>query len=127
MAETNCFGTMEWHDLTVDDADRVRDFYQAVVGWTLAPVSMGEYNDYGMMLPGSNDAAGGICHRRGGNADIPSQWLIYIRVADLEASLAICRDKGGKLISGPKHMGEDMRYCVIQDPADAICALFWKR
>ena len=27
-------GAIMWCDLTVADAERVRDFYQAVVGWT---------------------------------------------------------------------------------------------
>ncbi len=127
MAETNDFGTIEWHDLTVDDADRVRDFYQAVVGWTPAPVDMGRYSDYSMMLPNGGAAVGGICHRRGQNAQIPSQWLMYIRVIDLDQSIAACNAAGGKVILGPRIMGEDMRYCVIQDPAGAVCALFWRR
>ncbi len=127
MSEIVPYGRIEWVDLTVVDADRVRDFYAAVVGWEPAPVSMGDYNDYSMMLPGGSDAACGICHSRDGNAGLPSQWLVYIRVADLDASIASCRDKGGKIISGPKNMGEEMRYCVIQDPAGAVCALFWKK
>jgi hypothetical protein len=34
-------GTVGWFDLTVADADRVRDFYKAVVGWTTSAVPMG--------------------------------------------------------------------------------------
>jgi catechol-2,3-dioxygenase len=36
-------GTVAWFDLTVSDAVEVRDFYQAVVGWTTSPVDMGGY------------------------------------------------------------------------------------
>jgi predicted enzyme related to lactoylglutathione lyase len=32
-----------WHDLTVDDADELREFDSAVVGWTPEPVPMGDY------------------------------------------------------------------------------------
>jgi predicted enzyme related to lactoylglutathione lyase len=54
-----------------------------------------------------------ICHARGHNADLPSQWLIYITVADLDASMALCKELGGKLLAGPTAMGQEARYCVI--------------
>ena len=34
-------GTIVWCDLTVNDAETVRDFYAAVVGWKAEPVEMG--------------------------------------------------------------------------------------
>jgi uncharacterized protein len=34
-------GTVAWHDITVPDAERLRDFYAAVVGWRPEPVDMG--------------------------------------------------------------------------------------
>ena len=33
-------GQVRWIDLTVQDAPRLREFYQAVVGWTATPVNM---------------------------------------------------------------------------------------
>ncbi len=37
-------GKIEWLDLTVDNATRVKDFYAKVVGWTSEGVSMGSYD-----------------------------------------------------------------------------------
>ena len=34
-------GSMAWIDLTVKNAETVRDFYSAVVGWTSEEVDMG--------------------------------------------------------------------------------------
>ncbi len=34
-------GIIKWVDLTVDDAEGVRDFYSAVVGWQAVPVDVG--------------------------------------------------------------------------------------
>ena len=34
-------GKIGWADLTVNDAETVRDFYRDVVGWTVQPVDMG--------------------------------------------------------------------------------------
>ena len=41
MSEKTKVGTIRWIDLTVKDCARVRDFYQAVVGWDVDPVDMG--------------------------------------------------------------------------------------
>jgi predicted enzyme related to lactoylglutathione lyase len=115
-------GAITWTDLTVADADRLRDFYQSVIGWAPEPVAMGGYADYVM-----NDAGGaataGICHARGSNADLPAQWLVYITVDDLEHSVAECQRLGGSIVAPPRGYAGG-RYCVIKDPAGAVCALY---
>lgn len=116
-------GTMPWRDLTVDDAVGLRDFYAAVVGWTWRGESMGDYEDYSMIPPGGTDPVAGICHRRGQNAAIPAQWLVYIIVPDLEAALVEVRARGGQVLEGPREMGA-ARFACIQDPAGAVCALY---
>jgi len=118
-------GSISWTDLTVENAATIRDFYQAVTGWNVSPVSMGDYEDYAMVSPADGRGVAGICHARGANAGLPPQWLIYITVADLDESMAHCREKGGAIIAGPKTMGRD-RYCVIRDPAGAVAALYEK-
>ncbi len=115
-------GKIIWTDLTVPNAEQVRDFYQAVAGWTFEPVAMGDYDDYSM-LAGDGTVSAGVCHRLGSNASLPAQWLVYISVADLDASIRACEAGGGKVIDGPRAMGEAVRFCVIQDPAGAVAAL----
>lgn len=116
-------GTIGWADLTVQDADGVRDFYAAVAGWVAQPLSMGDYADYVMAAPGTGVPVAGVCHARGNNAGIPPLWLVYISVPDLEASLAACRARGGTVIAGPHGAGGGARYAVIRDPAGAVAAL----
>ena len=118
------FGTIGWTDLTVPNAEEARDFYKVVAGWESAPVKMGDYDDYNMMAPSTNQPTAGICHARGANADLPAQWLIYILVEDLDASIAACKENGGEVLAGPKYMGESGGYAVIRDPAGAVAALF---
>lgn len=117
-------GAVTWVDLTVPDADAIRDFYVDVVGWTPSGVDMGGYSDYSMIIPGTDQGVAGVCHARGSNADVPAQWLIYINVADLDESMRKCTERGGAVVSGPKTMAEYGRYCVIRDPAGAVAALF---
>jgi hypothetical protein len=115
-------GDVVWIDLTVPDAERLRDFYQKVMGWKPTEVVMGGYADYIMTHPASGAAVVGICHATGINADLPPQWLVYIRVADLEAGMAACEANGGTVIVKPKPLGSG-RYCVLRDPAGAVLAL----
>ncbi len=110
-------------DLTISDATKVSDFYGAVVGWTKMGIDMGGYEDFCMMPPGKKKPAAGICHARGENAGLPPQWLIYITVADIRASVKACLKHGGEVIRPVKDMGMG-KMAVIRDPAGAVSALF---
>lgn len=66
----------------------------------------------------------GICRACGDNANLPAQWLVYVIVRDLEKSAARCLELGGRVLAGPKGLGDMGQYCVIQDPAGAVAALF---
>lgn len=115
-------GSVAWRDLTVDDAEAVRDFYVAVVGWRPEGVSMGEYDDWNMVGPGGTPVAG-VCHARGSNAGLPPVWLLYLVVEDLDASLEAVREGGGEVVRPARAMG-DARWAVIRDPAGAAVALW---
>ncbi|SEL64127.1 hypothetical protein SAMN05216262_11621 [Colwellia chukchiensis] len=123
----NKIGTMAWLDLSVPNANAnaVKSFYQAVIGWQSEGVAMGEYEDYVMLAPDSEDAVAGVCHAQGVNKDLPPAWLPYFLVADINASIASVRAKGGDLVTDIKSMGGD-KYAVIKDPAGAVCAIYQK-
>lgn len=120
---SDSIGKIGWIDMTVDDASGLRDFYQKVVGWNVEDTSMGDYADYTMMSPGDGEAIAGVCHARGGNADQPGGWMIYITVADVDASAAACVDMGGKLVVETRALAGG-RFCVIEDPNGATTALY---
>ena len=113
-----------WHDLTVENAETVSEFYKAVIGWEKEAMNMGTYNDYVMKGTEPADAVG-VCHARGGNKDIPPQWLLYVTVDDLDKSLESCTQLGGKILGDKRKMGEEF-YCLIQDPAGAYMMLCGK-
>lgn len=77
-----------------------------------------------MQLPEGNKDEVGICHARGGNADLPAQWLVYFQVANLDESIAETLRLGGKTVSTMKSYGKESRYIIVQDPTGAVCALF---
>lgn len=122
-ARDPAIGTIGWVDLTVADATALRDFYADVVGWKPKAFPMEGYSDFAMTTPHSGKEMAGVCHARGRNAGLPAQWLIYVVVADLDASLAAATRRGGTVLSGPREqMGG--RFAVIRDPAGAVLALW---
>ena len=115
-------GSVNWFDLTVPNADRVRDFYAEVAGWRPEPVEMDGYSDYSMNLPGSGRTVTGICHARGANAKLPPQWLLYITVVSLDHSLRKCVERGGAIIESAREMGDMGRMCGIRPGRCAPCS-----
>jgi len=122
MPETPKPGSIAWTDLTVDDADALRDFYTRVTGWKAEALSMGDYSDY-VMMSSAGDGVAGICHARGPNAQAPPQWLIYIVVDDVPRAAAECKALGGQILDGPRPAAGGS-FCVIRDPAGAVCGLY---
>ena len=116
-------GTIVGLDLTVLDAAPIRDFYAAVIGWEPESFDMDGYDDYLMKAPATGDVVAGVCYARGDNVGLPPQWLNYVAVADLDASLQRCVELGGAAISEIKDAGDGSRFCVIRDPAWAVIAL----
>lgn len=126
MAEnTNNFGKILWSDLTVENADEIKNFYKEVVGWEENPVPMkdGEedYVDYGMGNNGEGSA--GICNKRGNHSHLPSQWIMYINVENIEHSLSKVIELGGKLIHEARKKDGSYFYVIVEDPAGAVFGL----
>jgi predicted enzyme related to lactoylglutathione lyase len=109
-------------ELTIGNAEEIRDFYSAVLGWTSAGIDMGGYEDYVMIRDGETPVAG-ICHARGVNTGIPPQWLINVMVEDLDRSLAECTSRGGEQVTQIREEPGQWRHVVIRDPAGAVMAL----
>ena len=124
MSNPPAVGSIGWFDLTVENADEVRDFYCQVVGWTETPLDMGGYSDYCMNQPGDGKTVPGICNARGSNAGLPAQWTLYIIVANLDESLKQVEERGGKIVRGIREYAGQGRYALIQDPAGAVAALY---
>ena len=113
-------------DLTVEHAEGIRDFYQAVVGWGVEEMPMKEgdepYSDY-VMKDAEGNWAGGICHHRGTNLGIPPQWIAYINVDNIEASIQRCLELGGAVVKESKDDTGKYQYAIIRDPVGAVLGL----
>lgn len=119
-------GHIGWVDLTVDNAEATRDFYQQVIGWTVEEVPMGtdpdRYADFNMVASDGEPGAG-ICHGKGSNSGLPPVWLHYLPVGDIDESLSLVSELGGKVVS--EVMGSDgaVSFAIVEDPIGVAFAL----
>ncbi|HTG55126.1 MAG TPA: VOC family protein [Niabella sp.] len=112
-------------DLTIPDAAELKDFYIQVIGWTAEDLTMDDkepYADYIMKDAGGN-WAGGICHARGVNSNIPPLWMVYINVANIKESVEKCKELGGKVIKEAFDGNGNYIYAMLEDPKGAVLAV----
>ncbi|MVZ62069.1 VOC family protein [Sphingobacterium humi] len=116
-------GQFVWADYATEQAEALKEFYKEVAGWKEHPIAMkddaGDYQDYAM-LTADNEAAGGVCHRRGVNSKIPSQWIMYIYAPDVDERLEKVLALGGKFIHGSKGKDDKYSFVIVEDPAGAV-------
>jgi predicted enzyme related to lactoylglutathione lyase len=116
----NVPGALTWNDLNTSDPDAARAFYEKLLGWTFeeSEIAPGEYwvikngdrMNGGMRPLGEHERAGGI----------PSHWLPYFAVADLDRAMEYVGDNGGTVMFGPMPIGDIGRIAGIQDPQGAV-------
>lgn len=115
-------GRIGWIDISVKDAAGLKDFYEKVVGWKTTPLQSGGVEDFCVNLPADDSTVAGICHAQGDNAKLPPHWLVYVNVGSVQESVEQAVKLGGKVIDGPRKLGE-RDFCCIQDPAGAYLGL----
>jgi predicted enzyme related to lactoylglutathione lyase len=108
-------GALTWTELITRDVDGSMAFYRAVFGWTARESPMGDapylvWEQDGQTIAGMQPMDG-----PGWPDDLSPHWMIYFAVADCDASVALARSLGGRVIGAPENftMG---RYAVIEDP-----------
>ncbi len=116
-------GIFYWNELMADDAAAAAAFYQTVFGYEVQEqdmANMGGEGVYRMILSGGT-MRGGIMQKPA--AGIPSAWLPYIHVEDLDATAATAVSGGATkpmdVITIPG-MG---RFLTLIDPEGAAFAL----
>ena len=115
-------GQFCWYELLAPDPEGAARFYKEIFGWTHRTEDMGPYGSYYLLSRGDKDLAGMM--QMPADATGPSQWLPYVRVADVDASAARVTELGGTLYVQPKDIPNVGRFAVCADPTGAAIALY---
>lgn len=105
-----------WHELLSKDPDGAKLFYPQVAGWTARSAPMGEL-DYTLFLSGESQIAGLMKLPAEAEAmGAPSQWVGYVLVTDVEASVAAAVDLGAKVYVPPMLIPGIGNFATLADP-----------
>lgn len=118
-------GTFSWADLISTDQAKTRDFYVGLMGWETEDTPMGEGQVYTFFqVDGHNVGAVGPMPQAMRDQGVPSFWMNYITVDDVDALVDKVTEYGGKIVSGPFDVFDNGRMLNLQDPSGATVALW---
>jgi hypothetical protein len=116
-------GTFCWNELMTKDAAAAKSFYAALFGWKMNDMPMGPGSTYTMLEHGGQQV-GGLMQIRPDMGPIPSHWLAYVAVPNVDAAVK----KAGELGATVHVPGMDIpgigRFGVFADPTGATLAVF---
>jgi hypothetical protein len=117
----NCPATGEfsWNELVSNDVAGARKFYTGLFGWQAAAFAGG--GDYTLFKQG-DAMVGGLmpCSKPG----LPSHWLPYVTVPDVDATAAKAKSLGAQIVMNPFDVPTVGRIAVLIDPQGAAIGLF---
>ena len=115
-------GKFHWNELLSGDVERCKAFFSAVCGWTYDDVPMPNFT-YTVAKSGDKIAGGIMDKSKTGEPTMPSHWMAYIGVDDVDAAAAKVAGAGGKVLQEPFDVEGVGRIAIIADPDGAVVGL----
>jgi predicted enzyme related to lactoylglutathione lyase len=116
-------GTFAWAELSSRGVDKAVPFYQKVFGWTTKTSEMGpDAPHYNYFQLAGESIAGGQEMQPMVPAQVPSYWLAYFGVDDVDRSFRTATQAGAKEIVAPMDFPGG-RFAIVSDPQGATFGL----
>jgi uncharacterized protein len=108
-----------WHDLNTKDVEGSKKFYGEVFNWKFE-------SDHGpyIHIKAGDEMIGGV-RQMGANEPMPPNWLGYVGVDDVAATVASITSAGGKVYMPTTKLENVGTFAVTADPTGAVFAP-WK-
>jgi predicted enzyme related to lactoylglutathione lyase len=114
MANPNT-GRFVWHELVTNDAAVATKFYTDLFGWSVSENPMPTGGTYKMFSQAETMVGGAMTAPPG----VPSFWLVYVGVEDVDASAKRIAELGGKITVPPTTIPDMLRFACGMDPQGA--------
>jgi uncharacterized protein len=115
----NAPGSLAWNDLVTRDLDAAKRFYTEWMGWTLQ--EMPDSGGYHVIRNGERSNGGMQPFRPGMPEGVPSHWMPYFGIDDLDATLTRVPELGGQVVA-PRMDLPGGSIAVFTDPQRAVFA-----
>ncbi|MBE9116728.1 VOC family protein [Lusitaniella coriacea LEGE 07157] len=114
-------GAFSWGELMTTDPTAAKEFYQKVFGWTMEDMPM-EGMTYTVVKAGERSVGGIMPIPPQAKGESPA-WGNYVTVEDVDASVKLVKELGGKILVPPTDIPDTGRFCLIQDPQGATISM----
>src|SRR3982751_3564524 len=88
-------GAFCWNELATRDAETAKKFYAELLGWKLKESDAAGMAYTEIVVGGSH--VGGIYQVTAEQGDMPSHWMAYVAVDDVDAAAKRTEELGGKV------------------------------
>ncbi len=120
--QTQAASTFVWNELMAKDFDKAKSFYTTLFGWSAREMDMGPAGKYTIWTQGGKDIGGGMAI----TADmgpVPSHWLAYVSVPNVDESAKQAASLGAKVMVPPMDIPDVGRFSILEDPTGAHIAI----
>jgi predicted enzyme related to lactoylglutathione lyase len=115
--------TMGWAELNARGFEKAGSFYKKVFGWGEKKMDMGEgMGQYTEFQLSGDSIAGGMEMNPMVPAEVPSYWMVYFNVEDVDKAFKSATEHGGKEMLAPQDMPGG-RFAIVSDPQGAAFGL----
>ena len=114
-------GKFVWVDLLTEDVQAAAVFYDGLFGWSAKPSK--EDKSY-YVFSKDDKPFGGMTAVDNQDSKVPeSLWLLSLSVDNVDQSVAMVKERGGKLLEGPVDATGRGRMALVSDPGGASLIL----
>ena len=119
-------GSICWFECGTKDVAAAKAFYSKLFGWTVEDTPMpGDMpGSYTMFRKDGGDVAGMYDLNAPEFEGLPSHWMSYIMVADVEESTERAKSLGATILNGPMEIPDVGRMSFFADPTGAHISIF---
>jgi len=112
-------GVFVWDELGTTDADAAQRFYEEVFDWTTTDMGS-DFGGYRIFdrAQGTGQGHAGLMQNQ--DLAIPSMWVPYVGVEDVDGTVAKAQELGGSVLVEAMDVPTVGRFAVIKDPQGAV-------
>lgn len=114
-------GSFCWNELSTTDDGAAKQFYTELFGWEYKAGDVAGVSYSEIMVGGR--PVGGVYQMGAEQGGMPSHWMPYVAVRDVDAAAARVESLGGKVCVPPTDIPNVGRFCVVNDPTGASISL----
>ncbi|WP_105901648.1 VOC family protein [Vibrio gangliei] len=108
-------GNWVWQEVWTQDVTQSQQFYQSLNSYNKAEKALGDHS-YQYLTMGGKPAFGVV---KKPNDDITTTWVNYIKVDDVNATVAKVEQNGGVVLMAPNKQVRNGTVAIVRDPAGA--------